>query len=62
MIKSSSSISIPVYFGKWLILHMDVVEIDLPLLISRRFMEESNTKIRFQNSDVSIFGIKQKII
>ena len=62
MIKSSGSISVPVYFGKWLNLHMDVVEIDLPLLLSRRFMEESNTKIGFQNSDVSIFGIKQKII
>ena len=51
-----SLFSIPVYFGKWLNLRMDVVEIDLSLLLSRRFMEDF--KIGFQNSDVSIFGIK----
>ena len=62
VVSSLGSVSVPMYFGKWISLKVDVVDVELPLLLSKQFMVESDTHIGFREADVTMFGIKQKIV
>ena len=61
-IQSTGKTVIPAYIGKKKVgINVDIVEQNLPLLLSRNFMEKTNTKIGFQNNEVYMLGKKQRV-
>ena len=56
-IKSSKLVKIPVIIANInATITTDVVEYDIPLLLSKEAMKKANTKIDFQDDKISIFG------
>ena len=48
--------------GKDIFISTDVVDSEIPMLLSRESMKKANTKINFKDDSVNMFGVKQKII
>ena len=59
MIKSNRCVKIPVKIAEPpVILSTDVIEYDIPLLLSKEAMKKANTQIDFCEDKVHIFGRK----
>ena len=61
-VKSKMSVTLPVSIGqKKVNLETDVVDADIPLLLSKASMKKSETTIDFANDSVTMFGEKVKL-
>ena len=56
-------VKLPAMIGKKSVsITTDVVESDIPMLLSRKSMKKANTRINFKDDTVNMFDIKQKMI
>ena len=56
-------IMIPAYIGsKNVWIEVDVIETDIPLLMSKKAMKKANTTINFKNDTVTMFGEKLNVL
>ena len=48
--------------GKKIMIETDVVDSDIPMLLSKSAMKKADTSINFKDDSVNMFGVKQEII
>ena len=61
LVTSRGSLRIPVYLGEWTTIKADVIDSDLPLLLSRKWMESVDTSINFKEKKVMMNGMRQRV-
>ena len=61
-VKAVRAVRFPACFGQVKVLiDSDIVDKEIPLLLSKPAMQKSDTNIDFKNDTVTIFGVKQKL-